>query len=78
MNQNSISFISVHFSNWILAILVQFGSFRSFASFGSLVNVLIAILDHFTIKKSRKYFIETKTLIKISFVYKIYSEVLEK
>ena len=44
-----------------------------------LVNALITILDNFTIKKSRKYFRETKLSIKIPIVFKkTHFEVLEK
>ena len=40
---------------------------------------LIAILDNFTIQRSRKYFIETKPFIKISFVLQnLFRSVREK
>ena len=66
----------VHFGSfWLIwLIMANFGSFWFIlVHFGSiwfilvhlvhLVDALIAILDNFTIKKSRKYFIETKTFI---------------
>ena len=43
------------------------------------VHLVIANLDNFTIKKSRKYFIETKTFIKISIIFKnLFKSIREK
>ena len=84
-----IWFILVHFGSfWLTLIhlvhLVHFGSFWFilvhlvhwfiFVHLVHLVNALIAILDNFTIKKSRKYFIEMKTFFMISLILQKFFE----
>ena len=54
----------------VLAIFVSFGKYGLLVHTIHLINVVLAILDYFTLQKKRKYLTETKTLIKIPIVFK--------
>ena len=57
----------IHLANWTHSILFPLVQMVNMVYF---VHFVIAILDNFIIKKSRKHFIETITFIKIPFVFK--------
>ena len=57
----------------VLAVFVSFGKYGPLVNLGHtihLINVVLAILDNFSLQKKRKYLRETKTLIKIPIVLK--------
>ena len=57
----------------VLAIFVSFGKYGLLVNLVDTIhsiNVVLAILDNFTLQKKRKYLTETKTSIKIPIVFK--------
>ena len=67
----------VHFGSlWLRLVLATFVSFGKYGFLVNLVhifhsiNMVLAILDDFTIQKTRKYLTETKTFIKVPIVFK--------
>ena len=57
----------------VLAIFILFGKYGLLVNLVHtihLMNVVLAILDNFTLQKKRKYLTETKILIKIPIVFK--------
>ena len=57
----------------VLTIFISFGKYGLLVNLVHtihLINVVITILDYFTLQKKRKYLTETKTLIKIPISFK--------
>ena len=72
-------------SLWLHLVLASFVSFGKYGFLVNLVrmihliNMLLAILDNFTLQKTGKYLKETETLIKIRIVFKnLFQSIREK